>query len=80
YSYAQAKLGGLLDKIIAENKLVRVGSLVVDAQFFSEFNSKFPIKVSDLDKLTSHERVLLEEMRKEALVILHAGREYRLID
>jgi predicted transcriptional regulator len=80
YSYAQAKLGGLLDKLIAENKLVRVGSLVVDAQFYSEFKSKFPIKVSDLDKLTSHERVLLEEMRKEALVILHAGREYRLID
>lgn len=80
YGYAATKLGSILDKLIAENKLVRIGSLVVDSQFYNEFKSKFPIKLSDLDKLTLHERTLLEEMRKEALVILHAGREYRLID
>lgn len=80
YSYAASKLGSLLEKLLAENKLVRVGSLVVDTQFYSEFRSKFPIKISELDKLAPHERALLEEMRKEALVILHAGREYRLVD
>lgn len=80
YSYASSKLGSLLEKYLAESRLVRVGSLVVDSQFYSEFRSKFPIKISDLDKLAPHERALLEEMRKEALVILHAGREYRLVD
>jgi len=58
---------------------VRIGSLVVDSTFYHEFKSRFPLKVSDIDKLTTYEKLLLEEMRREALVILHAGKEYRLV-
>jgi hypothetical protein len=77
---AISKYGSLIDKLINENKLVRVGSLVVDASIYQEFRSRFPIKTSDIDKLNPLERQLLEEMRREAIVILHAGKEYRLVD
>jgi hypothetical protein len=76
---AISKYGSLIDKLINENKLVRVGSLVVDASIYQEFRSRFPIKTSDIDKLNPLERQLLEEMRREAIVILHAGKEYRLV-
>lgn len=76
---AISKYGSLIDKLINENKLVRVGSLVVDASIYQEFKSRFPIKTSDIDKLNPLERQLLEEMRREAIVILHAGKEYRLV-
>jgi len=77
---AISKYGSLIDKLINEKKLVRVGSLVVDASIYQEFRSRFPIKTSDIDKLNPLERQLLEEMRREAIVILHAGKEYRLVD
>ncbi|MCY0868310.1 MAG: Mn-dependent transcriptional regulator [Desulfurococcus sp.] len=76
---AQSKLGQLLEKFLMEGKLIRVGSLIVDPVFYEEFKRKFPIKASEVDKLASAERILLEEMRKEMIVILHAGREYRLV-
>lgn len=80
YSEAIAKYGPLVDKMVSEGKVVRVGSLVVDAEFYNSFKSKFPIKLVDLEKLSAHEKQLLEEMRKEALVVLHAGKEYRLVE
>lgn len=79
YTQAVAKLGKTLEKLIKENKVVVVGSLVVDSTFFEWFKAKFPIKVVDVDKLSVYERALLEEMKKEALVILHGGKEYRLV-
>ncbi len=79
YSEALSRLGAQLERMIMEGRIVRVGSLVADPQFYHEFKSKFPIKLADLDKLSEYEKLLLEEMRKEALVVLHAGREYRLL-
>ncbi len=79
YSDAVSRYGAHIDKLLSEGKLVRVGGLVVDASFYENFRSKFPIRVSDVERLDPHERALLEEMRREALVVLHAGREYRLV-
>lgn len=79
YNEAVSKYGPQIEKLLSENKVIRVGSLVVDLEFYNYFRSKFPIKTIDVDKLSIHERQLLEEMRKEALVVLHAGREYKLV-
>jgi predicted transcriptional regulator len=79
YSEALSRLGAQLERMIMEGRIVRIGSLVADPQFYHEFKSKFPIKLADLDKLSEYEKLLLEEMRKEALVVLHAGKEYRLL-
>ncbi|MEM4487281.1 MAG: hypothetical protein QXK88_00525 [Desulfurococcaceae archaeon] len=80
YNDAVSKYGAVVDRLLAENRLLRIGSLVVDMGFYSDFKSRFPIKVADVDKLSQYHRVLLEEMRKEALVILHGGKEYRLVE
>jgi predicted transcriptional regulator len=79
YSDAVSRYGVHVDKLLSEGKLMRVGGLVVDASFYENFKSKFPIRVSDVERLDPHEKALLEEMRREALVVLHAGREYRLV-
>lgn len=78
-SEASASLGPSLDRLLLEGRLVRVGSLVVDRGFLEAFERKFPIKLEEVDALDPMERALLEEMRREALVILHSGREYRLV-
>lgn len=81
YSEALSRYGSSsIEKYISENKVVRIGSLIVDKEFYNLFRSRFPIKTTDLDRLTAYERVLLEEMRKEALVVLHSGKEYRLVE
>ncbi|MEM4756496.1 MAG: winged helix-turn-helix domain-containing protein [Desulfurococcaceae archaeon] len=80
YNEALSKLGNILDRLIIEGKIVKIGSLVVDAEFYKEFRSKFPIRTAELDKLTHFEKILLEELRKEAMVVLHAGREYRFVE
>lgn len=80
FEEAHSRLGRLLDKYLAEGRLVRVGSLIVDEAFYREFRSRFPIKVSDIEKMAPHEKALLEEMRREGIVVLHAGREYKLIE
>ncbi|MEM4489560.1 MAG: winged helix-turn-helix transcriptional regulator [Desulfurococcaceae archaeon] len=80
YNEALTKYGSLIEKMISENKLFKIGSLVVDFAFYTSFKSKFPIKIADIDKLDQYEKLLLEEMRREALVVLHAGREYKLIE
>ncbi|MEM4717294.1 MAG: winged helix-turn-helix domain-containing protein [Desulfurococcaceae archaeon] len=79
YNEALGKYGSLVDKLINENKLIRIGSLVVDSSFYFGFKNKFPLKLVDIDNLTTYEKQLLEEMRKEALVVFHAGREFRLV-
>lgn len=80
YNDATSKHGPVIDKMVGDGKLVKIGSLVVDTCFYASFKSKFPIRVVDVDKLTPHEKLLLEEMRKEALVVLYAGKEYRLVE
>lgn len=80
YNEALSKYGSYVEKMINENKVVKIGSLLVDLNFYINFKSKFPLKVIDIDKLDQYERLLLEEMRREALVVLHAGKEYRLIE
>lgn len=80
FNEAVAKYGNLVERLLAENKAVRMGSLLVDLSFYEEFKSKFPIKLVDMEKLSQHEKLLLEEMRREAMVILHAGKEYKLVE
>lgn len=80
YNEAVLKHGPTIDKMLDEKRLIRVGSLVVDAEFYTLFRSKFPIKLVDVDKLLPQERLLLEEMRREALVVLYSGKEYRLVE
>ncbi|MEM4748572.1 MAG: hypothetical protein QXJ64_10410 [Thermosphaera sp.] len=80
YSDAQNLLGNLFERMLYEGRLIRVGRLIVDKAFFEEFKKKFPLKTSDIEKLSDAEKILLEEMRREALVILYAGRELRLVE
>jgi len=81
YSDVVNKYGQVyIEKIISENKVKKIGALVVDNEFYKEFRAKFPIKIQDVDKLSHHEKILLDEMRREAMVVLFAGREYRLVE
>ena len=81
YSDAVSRYGQVpVERLISEGRVKRVGVLLVDSEFYREFRAKFPIKVQDVDKLSHHEKVLLDEMRREAMVVLFAGREYRLVE
>jgi len=81
YSDAVSKYGQVyVERLISEGRVKRIGALVVDSEFYREFKAKFPIKIQDADKLTHHEKILLDEMRREAMVVLFAGREYRLVE
>jgi len=81
YSDVVNKYGQVyIEKMISENKVKKVGALVVDSEFYKEFKAKFPIKIQDVDKLSHHEKILLDEMRREAIVVLFAGKEYRLVE
>ncbi|MEL9908492.1 MAG: winged helix-turn-helix domain-containing protein [Desulfurococcus sp.] len=77
---AQSRLGPLLDKYLLEGRLIRIGALIVDHVFYEEFKKKFPIKASEVSRLSNLEKTLLNEMRNEMLVILYAGKEYRLVN
>lgn len=80
YNDALSKYGAQVEKMILDKKILRVGSLIIDIEFYRQFKSKFPIRITEVDKLSHEEKILLEEMRKEALVVLHAGREYKLVE
>ncbi|WP_448577286.1 winged helix-turn-helix domain-containing protein [Thermosphaera sp.] len=80
FNDAQTVLGGLFERMLYEGKIVRIGKLVVEKSFYEQFRRKFPLKTSDIEKLNDAEKILLEEMRREALVILYAGRELRLVE
>jgi Mn-dependent DtxR family transcriptional regulator len=81
FNDAVSKYGqAYVEKLISEGRVKRIGMIVVDAVFYSEFKSKFPIRVQDEDKLSHYEKILLDEMRREAMVVLFAGREYRLVE
>ncbi|WP_428726514.1 winged helix-turn-helix transcriptional regulator [Thermogladius sp.] len=76
---ALAQYPGMLEQWRIEGAVVQVGNLVVDRRFLAEFSKKFPLSVEDVERLDPVERALFEELRREALVILHSGREYRLV-
>lgn len=80
FNDAQAVLGSLFERMLYEGKVVRIGKLIVERSFYDQFKKKFPLKTSDIEKLSDTEKILLEEMRREALVILYAGRELRLVE
>jgi uncharacterized protein (DUF342 family) len=72
-------LGPLLDQLRLEGRVEIIGSIVVDREFYEEFKKKFPLPVKEAENLSPMEKTLLNEMIKDARVIKHAGREYRLI-
>lgn len=76
---AVATYGGLLESMRSEGSVVLIGSLAVDKDFYEEFRKKFPMPVEDKEKLSEYEQALLEEMIKDARVIVSGGRIYKLI-
>jgi predicted transcriptional regulator len=80
FNEAQTLLGSLFERMLYEGKIVRIGKLVVEKSFYEQFKRKFPLKISEVENLSDAEKILMEEMRKEALVILYAGRELRLVE
>jgi len=68
-----------IDYYVNSGKVVVISSLVVDAEFFDNFVSKFPLNISELGKLSSKERMLLEEMVRAGYAYLYGGKEYRVI-
>ncbi len=77
---ARSILGSLFDKLVYQGKIVVIGGLVVDKAFYDEFISKFPLTIKEAEKLSPMEKRLLEEMKREAKVILRAGKRYEVIE
>lgn len=77
---AKQTLGPSFDTYRSEGRIVIIGSLVVDRDFYENFKKKFPIMISDKDKLSELEQVLLEEMIRDARVIISSGKQYKLIE
>ncbi|MEM1748308.1 MAG: winged helix-turn-helix domain-containing protein [Sulfolobales archaeon] len=69
-----------LDDYVSSGKVVIVGDLVVCPDFLNSFKSKFPIKVSDINSLSSEEVKLLEALVRTNQVYLFSGVEYRILD
>jgi DNA-binding Lrp family transcriptional regulator len=76
---ARRIIGLQLDTLIRSGRVVVVGSLVVDSEFYEEFKKRFPMSIRDAEKLPYMERRLLEEMNREAIVIIRAGKFYDLV-
>ncbi len=72
--------GGSLDPYVRSGKVILIGSLVVSPEFLNTFKKKFPLKVSEVGRLTQPEKELLDIMIREGIVYLHGGREYRIIE
>jgi len=73
-------LGPMLDELKLEGKIEIIDSIVVDLDFYNDFKKKFPIPVNEVNKLSILEKTLLDAMIKDARVIKHAGKYYKLID
>jgi len=76
---AMSILGSLFNTLVYQGKIEVVGKLAVDKEYYDEFIKKFPLPVRDAEKLSPMEKTLLEEMKRDARVILYAGKEYRLV-
>ncbi|MEM1644112.1 MAG: MarR family transcriptional regulator [Desulfurococcaceae archaeon] len=79
YGEASALYGDKLQPLIYSGKLIRVGNIVVDQEFYRQFIGKFPIKLGEVDELSDEEKALLEALKESGEIYLHAGKEYRLI-
>ena len=69
-----------LEEYVREGKVVVVNDLVVSSEFLKNFKSKFPIKVSEINKLSPEELKLLEALVRSNQAYLYSGVEYRLLD
>jgi DNA-binding MarR family transcriptional regulator len=72
--------GGTLEPYIRGGKVALIGSLAVSTDFLNAFKKRFPLKVSEVGRLTPSEKELLDVMIREGIVYLHGGREYRIIE
>lgn len=79
-SRAMAIAPSPLETYVARGDVVIVGRYVVDPEFLERFKRRFPLPVTMAKKLSSGERLLLDELMREGRVYLHAGREYRLVE
>ncbi|MEM1662203.1 MAG: winged helix-turn-helix transcriptional regulator [Desulfurococcaceae archaeon] len=71
--------GGLLESMRSEGSVIVIGSLAVDREFYEEFRKKFPIPIDEKNRLSEYEQILLEEMIRDARVIVSGGKFYKLI-
>lgn len=76
---AMSLLGLQLDRYRLEGRVEVIGSLIVERSFYESFKKKFPIDISEADKLSEVEKILLNEMIRDARVIIHAGKQYKLL-
>jgi len=76
---AMDSLGSLFDELRLEGRIEIIVSIVVDREFYEEFKKKFPLPIKEADALSPMEKMLLNEMIKDARVIVHAGKYYKLI-
>lgn len=72
-------LGSMFNTLVYQGRIEVVGRLAVDKKYYDEFIKKFPLSIREAEKLPPHEKTLLEEMKRDARVILYAGKEYRLV-
>lgn len=72
-------LGPLFDELRMKGCIEVIGSVVVDREFYEEFRKRFPIPIKEVETLSPMEKILLDEMIKDARVIVHAGKYYKLI-
>jgi predicted transcriptional regulator len=69
----------LLEQWKIEGVVVQVGSLLVERNFLVDFIKKFPIPVDKVEELQPMEKAVFNELRREALIILHGGKEYKIV-
>ncbi len=79
YVEASALYGERLQSLIYSGKLIKVGNVVVDQEFYKQFTEKFPIKLREVSELSDEEKTLLEALIESGEIYLHAGKEYRLV-
>jgi hypothetical protein len=51
----------------------------VERNFLVDFIKKFPIPVDKVEELQPMEKAVFNELRREALIILHGGKEYKIV-
>ncbi len=76
---AMNALGSMFDTLVYQGRIEVVGRLAVDKKYYEEFIKKFPLSIREAEKLPPLEKTLLEEMKRDARIILYAGKEYRLV-
>ena len=76
---ARDLLGDNLHSLIYSGKVIVIGSLVVDSDYYNDFISRFPISRKEAEKLSDQEKLLLEQLKNEGKIYLYAGKEYRLV-